>query len=111
MLVLRWVVENWELAVFVLLSAALLAFQGWERTKALAYQLMLEAEKLMAEELLGSGPEKMRYVVMGLHEMLPVQVKGAVKVFAALRGQTTKELLHDLAQWLYDRMKEVIEES
>lgn len=109
MRILQWMIENWELVALVVFGAILLAMEGWERTKALAYRLMLEAEKLMAQELLSGGPEKMEYVVAGLHDLLPAQVKGVIRTIAAFRGQTSEEFLRDLAQWLYDRMKEAIE--
>jgi len=107
--ILNWILEHWELTLFVVTFALSLIFKSKEDLKSLAYQLMLEAEKLAKEELLAGGPEKMEFVLTQLVQLLPGRVKAILTVIALLFGKSLEELLTWLAQRWYQVMKEYLE--
>jgi len=107
--VLKWIVANWELVLFVVTLILSVVFKSKEDLKSLAYRLMLEAEKLAQGEVLNGGPEKMTFVLEQLVQLLPARVKAVLIVIATVFGLTLEQLLGWLAQRWYEAMKRYFE--
>ena len=111
MTLLNWIVEHWELTLFVVTTILSLVFKSKEDLKSLMYQLMLQAEKLGKEQLLAGGPEKMEFVLTQLVQLLPRRVKAILTAIAILFGMSLEGLLEWLAQRWYQVMKEYLERN
>ena len=106
LLVVNWIVANWQLivaGVFGLL--VLIGASDWLKINQELRDLFLLAEKALAEHIIKNGPEAMKSVVLALYAMLPLRARAVLKLIAVTAGTTDVEILARFAQWVYDRIK------
>lgn len=82
---MHWIIENEELIALLLSTMIAIFTQYLERTKRISITLMFEAEKIGADNLIDSGPEKMSYVL--------ANVPRDARFIAKLQGKTLDELI------------------
>ena len=106
LLVVNWIVANWQLIVAVIFGLlVLIGACDWLKINQELREMFLLAEKAIAEHLIKNGPEAMKSVVVSLYEILPTRLRAILKLIAAASGTTDLELLERFAQWIYDRIK------
>ena len=94
----------WENRFIILIVAFVILFfvlLGWQKTKLLLYQLMLQAKSMAKDAILKSGQEQEDWVVRKAWQLLP----SSFKVF--LNENTLKRIV----RWLYHKAKDYADDG
>mgnify|MGYP005838767779 CR=1 FL=1 len=84
--------------VFVILFLVLL---GWQKTKVLLYQLMLQAKRMAKDAILKSGQEQEEWVVKKALQLLPL----------SLRMFLSEDTVRKIVKWLYQKAKDYADDG
>lgn len=94
----------WENRFIILIVAFVILFfvlLGWQRTKVLLYQLMLQAKRMAKDAVLKSGQEQEEWVVKKALQLLPL----SLKVFL------NEDTIRKIVRWLYQKAKDYADDG
>ncbi|MCX7843080.1 MAG: hypothetical protein N2489_08405 [Clostridia bacterium] len=94
----------WENRFIILIIAFAILFfvlLGWQRTKVLLYQLMLQAKRMAKDAVLKSGQEQEEWVVKKALQLLPL----SLKVFLS------EDTIRKIVRWLYLKAKDYADDG
>ena len=96
------VLWEWRFAILVFFLVALLpVLLGWQRTKILLYQLMLQAKRLAKDAILKSGQEQEEWVVRKTLLLLP----------RSWRLVLSEKNIRRIVKWLYYQAKDYADDG
>ena len=106
--IVNWIVANWGLVTLLVfgLVALVVSLSDWLKLNSQLKDLFLMAEKGLADHVIKSGPDAMKAVVFSLYQLVPLRVRLVLKAVALTAGTTDLEVLHWIAQRVYDAIKD-----
>jgi len=94
----------WENRFIILIVAFVILFfilLGWQKTKVLLYQLMLQAKRMAKDAVLKSGQEQEEWVVKKALQLLPL----------SLRMFFSEDTVRKIVKWLYQKAKDYADDG
>ena len=94
----------WEYRFVILIVVAVILFfilLGWQKTKVLLYQLMLQAKRMAKDAVLKSGQQQEEWVVKKALQLLPL----------SLRLFLSEDTVRKIVRWLYQKAKDYADDG
>ncbi|CCJ33084.1 hypothetical protein [Caloramator australicus] len=93
----------WEFRFIIVIAIAILlyALLEWQKFKATAYALMLQAKRLAKDAVLNSGQQQEEWVVKKAYQFLP-------KSWTIFISEAT---MRKIVHWLYEKAKDYLDDG
>jgi hypothetical protein len=98
---LKQILWDYRFIIVLVVAAALFCLFEWQRTKTIAYSLMLQAKSLAKDSVLKSGDAQMEWVIKKAFQFLPK----SITIFIS------EENLRKLIQYLYSKAKDYLDDG
>lgn len=93
---------TYKFEIFAILCLVIfIILLGWQRTKEIMYQLMLQAKRMAKQAILNSGQAQEDWVVKMAMAYMPVQIK----LFLS------EDMTRKIIKWLYQRAKDYADDG
>lgn len=93
--------QYWPLILIMLAIISIFFFLGWQRTKELLYQLMLQAKRMAKETILKSGQAQEDWVVKNALYYMPIRIKFFI----------SEDMTRKIVRWLYQKAKDYADDE
>ena len=93
--------ENRFIILIIAFASLFFVLLGWQRTKVLLYQLMLQAKRMAKDAILKSGQEQEEWVVKKALQLLPF----------SLRVFLSEDTIRKIIKWLYHKAKDYADDG
>ena len=93
---------EWRFVILIAIFAvSFLVLLGWQKTKVLLYQLMLQAKRMAKDAILKSGQQQEEWVVKRALQLLPL----------SLRVFLSEDTIRKIVKWLYMKAKDYADDG
>lgn len=92
---------NNRFIIVLLIAVVLYALMEWQRFKATAYSLMLQAKRMAKDAILKSGQVQEEWVVRKVYQFLPRRLTILI----------TEQMMRQLVHYMYHKAKDYLDDG